>query len=322
MGYFVSVLRERIANFEAPARRPATPRGASRPRPTLVSGISINDLRKNLRDLNEHMDRECRVVGGALRHHARRLADHRHRPAARGRVGAGGDQHRAQPGLVATSAWRRPRPIRRSSSRKRAVEIETLKAQAEVEPLHARWPSSWPTLKRSGPDALAAYLRNVRLGLFSKAHAGHPGGEAMMTLLPAPSSPSSLLFIVVPIVARPRARCSASTPSSRSARCHVYVLFGKVLGDARRAGPALPAGSSSGRRRFIVNWLGKLPRARHAARPGVPAQPAGQLRGRRADGHRHLVRDVHQRPGRVPVQEHRPARLAARPTSATPRCAA
>ena len=28
--------------------------------PTLVSGISINDLRKNLRDLNEHMDQECR----------------------------------------------------------------------------------------------------------------------------------------------------------------------------------------------------------------------------------------------------------------------
>ena len=25
-----------------------------------MSGISINDLRKNLRDLNEHMDRECR----------------------------------------------------------------------------------------------------------------------------------------------------------------------------------------------------------------------------------------------------------------------
>jgi hypothetical protein len=24
-----------------------------------VSGVSINDLRKNLRDLNEHMEREC-----------------------------------------------------------------------------------------------------------------------------------------------------------------------------------------------------------------------------------------------------------------------
>src|SRR5215470_13930110 len=56
MGYFVSVLRERIANFEAPkTSQPAlaATEGAS------VTGISINDIRKNLRDLNEHMDREC-----------------------------------------------------------------------------------------------------------------------------------------------------------------------------------------------------------------------------------------------------------------------
>ena len=33
-----------------------------------MSGISINDLRKNLRDLNEHMDQECAIVGRALRH--------------------------------------------------------------------------------------------------------------------------------------------------------------------------------------------------------------------------------------------------------------
>jgi hypothetical protein len=53
MGYFVSVLRERIATLEAPADpgAGAVPGG---------SGISINDLRKNLRDLNEHMDAECR----------------------------------------------------------------------------------------------------------------------------------------------------------------------------------------------------------------------------------------------------------------------
>ena len=50
MGYFVSVLRERIATFEAPAI-PGADAGST--------GISINDLRKNLRDLNEHMDREC-----------------------------------------------------------------------------------------------------------------------------------------------------------------------------------------------------------------------------------------------------------------------
>ena len=58
MGYFVSVLRERIANFEAP-RRPTAGQPADR-RDAACSGISINDLRKNLRDLNEHMDRECR----------------------------------------------------------------------------------------------------------------------------------------------------------------------------------------------------------------------------------------------------------------------
>src|SRR5437588_7996955 len=51
MGYFVSVLRERIETFEAPAG----PGSAD----ISTSGISINDLRKNLRDLNEHMDREC-----------------------------------------------------------------------------------------------------------------------------------------------------------------------------------------------------------------------------------------------------------------------
>src|SRR5678815_3524783 len=52
MAYFVSVLRERIANFEAPAKAA----DATGPDATMVAGISINDIRKNLRDLNEHMD--------------------------------------------------------------------------------------------------------------------------------------------------------------------------------------------------------------------------------------------------------------------------
>src|SRR5438477_10191447 len=49
MGYFVSVLRERIANFEAPQIGPADDSAAPE---SPVHGISINDLRKNLRDLN------------------------------------------------------------------------------------------------------------------------------------------------------------------------------------------------------------------------------------------------------------------------------
>src|SRR5256885_3947091 len=52
MGYFVSVLRERIANFEAPDKGPEG--STTGPEATIVIGISINDIRKNLRDLNEH----------------------------------------------------------------------------------------------------------------------------------------------------------------------------------------------------------------------------------------------------------------------------
>src|SRR5215472_15883856 len=54
MGYFTAVLRERIANFEAPPPV-ATPKGDGHvPTPELATaaiGVSINDLRKNLRDI-------------------------------------------------------------------------------------------------------------------------------------------------------------------------------------------------------------------------------------------------------------------------------
>jgi regulator of protease activity HflC (stomatin/prohibitin superfamily) len=61
MGYFISVLRERIANFEAPASTgDGGPVGSQPTDASIVTGVSINDLRKNLRDLNEHMERECR----------------------------------------------------------------------------------------------------------------------------------------------------------------------------------------------------------------------------------------------------------------------
>ena len=51
---------------------------------------------------------------------------------------------------------------------KRAVEIETLKAQAEVEPVKSL-ANELAALHRAGPNVLGAYLRNVRLALFDKA---------------------------------------------------------------------------------------------------------------------------------------------------------
>jgi hypothetical protein len=76
MGYFISILRERIANFEAPQRAITTETAPMEG--NMVASVSINDLRKNLRDLNELMDRECLLGSGALRHSIRRLADHQH----------------------------------------------------------------------------------------------------------------------------------------------------------------------------------------------------------------------------------------------------
>jgi len=48
------------------------------------------------------------------------------------------------------------------------VEIETLKAQAEVQPIVAL-AEELGELKKSSQGALSAYVRNVRLKLFSEA---------------------------------------------------------------------------------------------------------------------------------------------------------
>lgn len=52
---------------------------------------------------------------------------------------------------------------------KRAVEIETLNAQAEIEPLE-RMAAQLGELKRSGNGVLDAYVRNVKMALFSQAN--------------------------------------------------------------------------------------------------------------------------------------------------------
>jgi hypothetical protein len=51
---------------------------------------------------------------------------------------------------------------------KRAVEIETLNAHAEVEPLTAMAEQLW-TLDKAGPGVVAAYVRNAKLALFRRA---------------------------------------------------------------------------------------------------------------------------------------------------------
>jgi len=162
MGYFVSVLRERIANFEAPAKE-----GEPEPDSGTVAGISINDLRKNLRSLNEHMDREC--LSSAARYGIvldASLITGIDPPAevesALAAINTAHNQVSSDISLAQASA------DQKIVQSRRAVEIETLKAQAEVEPLQ-RLATQLMGLKKAGPEVLAAYVRNVRLSLFDQA---------------------------------------------------------------------------------------------------------------------------------------------------------
>jgi regulator of protease activity HflC (stomatin/prohibitin superfamily) len=170
MGYFTSVLRERIANFEAPAPAASPRNGASLPTPELATaaiGVSINDLRKNLRDINDHMDRECKSsearYGIALDASLITGIDPPGEvESALAAINTAYNQVSSDISLALAAA------DQKLVQSKTAVEIETLKAQAEVEPLRAL-ADQLRELRRSGPDALAVYVRNVRLRLFSEA---------------------------------------------------------------------------------------------------------------------------------------------------------
>jgi regulator of protease activity HflC (stomatin/prohibitin superfamily) len=168
MAYFVSVLRERIANFEAPAdAQQGDATALHNLAATAVTGISINDLRKNLSAINDHMDRECSV--SAARYGIfldASLITGIDPPleveSALAAINTAYNQVSSDISLAQASA------DQKIVQSKRAVEIETLKAQAEVQPIVAL-AEQLLTLKQSSAGALRAYVRNVRLKLFSEA---------------------------------------------------------------------------------------------------------------------------------------------------------
>ncbi len=175
MGYFVSVLRQRIANFEA---KPVPVTGAPDPAAADVIaaipggemiGVSINDLRKNLRDLNEYMDLECKstaarygvVLDASL---ITGIDPPEEVESALAAINTAHNQVSSDISLAQASA------DQKIVQSKRAVEIETLKAQAEVQPIKLL-AEELAVLQRAGGGVLDAYLRNVRLRLYEKADA-------------------------------------------------------------------------------------------------------------------------------------------------------
>jgi regulator of protease activity HflC (stomatin/prohibitin superfamily) len=163
MGYFISVLRERIANFEAPDGATGLPVSES----AAVQGVSINDLRKNLRDLNEHMDHEC--LSSAARYgivlDASLITGIDPPAEVESALAAINTAHNHVSSDISLAQAAADQKIVQS---RRAVEIETLKAHAEVEPLTAL-AAELRELQKRGAGVLAAYVRNVRLSLFHQA---------------------------------------------------------------------------------------------------------------------------------------------------------
>ncbi len=165
MGYFISVLRERIANFEAP---PIVIVEETNPANTLsIAGVSINDLRKNLRDLNDRMEQECGSSAAryGIQLEASLITGIDPPPEVESALAAINTAHNHVSSDISLAHASADQKIVLS---KRAVEIETLKVQAELEPLLAL-ANQLQELKAKGKNALESYRRSVRLRLFDNA---------------------------------------------------------------------------------------------------------------------------------------------------------
>jgi regulator of protease activity HflC (stomatin/prohibitin superfamily) len=173
LAYFISVLRQKIASFdipdtvtEAPALPP--PPGETANDLSLAAGVSINDLRKNLRRLNEEMDTACLssgarygiVLDASL---ITQIDPPGEVESALAAINTAHNQVGAEVSLAQASA------DQKLVQSRRAVEIETLNAQAEIEPLRQLSKQLLEIKKNGGSDVLQAYVRNVKLSLFARA---------------------------------------------------------------------------------------------------------------------------------------------------------
>ena len=172
MGYFISVLRERIANF-------VDPRGASLvgggeldgDNPTAVElseGVSINDLRKNLPLLNEYMEQQCRSTSGryGIELDAALITEIDPPPEVDHALSAINSTRNQVAADISTARADAEQQITMSE---RAVEIAQNNAEAEVAPLRELAAVLSKVKEEGGTNALRTYLRNLRVPLFGRA---------------------------------------------------------------------------------------------------------------------------------------------------------
>lgn len=172
MGYFISVLRERIANFVDPKGASLVSggelEGETEAAVELSEGVSINDLRKNLPLLNEYMEQQCRSTAGRYgieldaalitEIDPPREVDH-----ALSAINSTRNQ------VAADISTARADAEQQITMSERAVDIARNNAEAEVAPLR-ELASILSKIKSEGAsEALRTYRRNLRIPLFERA---------------------------------------------------------------------------------------------------------------------------------------------------------
>jgi regulator of protease activity HflC (stomatin/prohibitin superfamily) len=177
MGYFVSVLRERIANFVDPKGQSLLAEGeieegkatgVQSSAVELSEGVSINDLRKNLPLINQYMEEQCRSTTGryGIELDAALITEidpPREVDRALSAINSTRNQVAAD---ISTARADSEQQITMSA---RAVEIATNNAQAEVAPLRELANTLATVKAEGGSPCLKAYLRNLRVPLYRRA---------------------------------------------------------------------------------------------------------------------------------------------------------
>jgi regulator of protease activity HflC (stomatin/prohibitin superfamily) len=177
MGYFVSVLRERIANFVDPKGQnlltndevqTSAEQGVQSDE-DLSEGVSINDLRKNLPLINQYMEEQCRSTTGryGIELDAALITEIDPPREVDRALSAINSTRNQVAGDISTARADSEQQITMSA---RAVEIATNNAQAEVAPLRELASTLAAIKAAGGSKCLTAYIRNLRVPLYQRAN--------------------------------------------------------------------------------------------------------------------------------------------------------
>ncbi len=156
MGYFISVLRDRIATFHSESSEGA------------VEGISINDLRKNLSSINHYMEEACRKTSAryGVEFDAALITTI---DAPKEVDEALASINTTQNQVAAAISQAKADADQKLTMAQQAVEIAHNRADAEATPLLELGRTLEAMYEAGGKPALDSYLRNAFLPLREKA---------------------------------------------------------------------------------------------------------------------------------------------------------